>query len=716
MPRNAIRQHASKLIHAVWAAAPRPVRQRVQAMRELAAKRSRAAAAAPYIAEERVRAALRRRGADVPPAEALDLYSDADVSRAADLPLGDVLSMPASLQQVSDKWSGARFCIDLWRRRSDLRERFPAAFTADGREAFARWIRQAGAVELALSDAAAQHVVNALEGGLSDRARQVFLSNDELRAALPHGLTPAGMRGCFRWFMRSAMKEADLRLEEVWWLFLEAAQDPRKELMLAYSFAPAWQLQHPDGLTVFGREAFAAWFSSAYGARGEWVDASAWPEWQQPAHQLRISYWARDAWRSAHPDAFANDHSARAWLAWLASPQAELPEPVQGWCRQLDHASVAAELARPGANVIGHFCYPSGLRISAESMVESMRLQGVSPSLRDVRTDGRDDPHHVDFRGMECHDITIIHVQPEPYFDQAFQRSALFERSPRSYRIGYWYWEFDSVPDWWAGYEGKVDEVWAATEFVARGLRARFGIPVRTQFPGVKLDSYKRRSRTHFGVAEAPFTFLFTFHMTSVMERKNPLGLIRAFKSAFRADESVQLVLKTSFGNRYPREIETLRAAAAGANITVIDEVYGADEVLSLMDACDAYVSLHRSEGLGLTMAEAMLMGKPVIATNFSGNVDFMDENNSLLVPCELVKLGKPIPPYDANLLWAEPSLAHAAQLMRRVFENQAWAREVGARGKASAEANLSLEAAGRRIVGRLEEIKALRRATHTLY
>jgi glycosyltransferase involved in cell wall biosynthesis len=195
-----------------------------------------------------------------------------------------------------------------------------------------------------------------------------------------------------------------------------------------------------------------------------------------------------------------------------------------------------------------------------------------------------------------------------------------------------------------------------------------------------------------------------------VMERKNPKGLIRAFKQAFRPDEPVRLVLKSSFGDRHPAQMQELRDAAAGANITIIDKILNPDEVLSLMDACDAYVSLHRSEGLGLTMAEAMLMGKPVIATNFSGNVDFMDDSNSLLVPYKLVKLGKPIPPYDADLEWAEPSEQHAAELMRRVYDNQAWAKEVGARGKASAEANLSLEAAGRRIAARLEEIKSLRR------
>jgi glycosyltransferase involved in cell wall biosynthesis len=258
----------------------------------------------------------------------------------------------------------------------------------------------------------------------------------------------------------------------------------------------------------------------------------------------------------------------------------------------------------------------------------------------------------------------------------------------------------------------KVDEVWAATEFVARGLRERLSVPVRTLFPGVQLAPYDRRDKAHFGLSEAPFTFLFVFHMMSVMERKNPLGLIRAFKQAFREDDAVRLVLKTSFGDRHPEQFEALQEAAAGSNIVLINEVYTPDRLLSLMDACDAYVSLHRSEGLGLTMAEAMLMGKPVIATNFSGNVDFMDDDNSLLVSYELVKLGQPIPPYDAELEWAEPSVEHAAQLMRRVYENQDWARQLGARAKESAEKNLSLQIAGKKIANRLEEIKALRRVS----
>lgn len=696
-----------------WLATPWRMPQRVKFIRERAAAEERAAELARFAELEQVRRLVRQRGAPVPQAPMLDLFSDDEVMGATDLPASAILCPAVVPEAVTDSWSAARFCIGLWRQRSDLRARFPAGLAEGRRGAFGAWLEQAGAAELGLSESAAALVFAALEAGLSDRARQAFLANDAIAGSLPHGLTPAGIHGVFRWFMRCGMVENGLRLEEVWWLVLEAAQNPVRELMLAYDFTPAWQQQHPDGLTVFGREAFSSWFAVEYGASGAWLETPGWPlDWQAPALQIRTGYWAREAWREAHPDALGDQACAYALLAWLSSPVSGLPEPVRAWCRGLDAQELSEHLVGLGVNVIGHFCYPSGLRVSAESIVEAMRGVGVGALVRDVRADAKDDPHHVDFRDMECHDVTVIHTQPEPFFNDAYRRAGLFERIPRTYRVAYWYWEFDSVPDAWLAHAAGVDEVWTATEFVAKGLRDKLSIPVRTLFPGVKLAPFERRAKTYFGLQETPFTFLFTFHMMSVMERKNPLGLIRAFRLAFRPDDAARLVLKTSFGDRHPAQIQELRDAAAGANISLIDEVYSPDEVLSLMDACDAYVSLHRSEGLGLTMAEAMLMGKPVIATNFSGNVDFMDDSNSLLVPYELVKLGKPIPPYDAELEWAEPSVEHAAQLMRRVYEDQEWARKVGARGKASAETNLSLKVAGNRIASRLEEIKALRRAT----
>jgi glycosyltransferase involved in cell wall biosynthesis len=343
-----------------------------------------------------------------------------------------------------------------------------------------------------------------------------------------------------------------------------------------------------------------------------------------------------------------------------------------------------------------------------------LRAAGTEVTLRNVPGDRRrDEPIHGRFTGLEEFPVTLIHVQPEPFFPRAYEMCGLFPRMPRGYRIGYWYWEMDTVPASWDQAALGTDELWAATQFVADALKARFDIPVFTLPPGVVLTPFTRRPRACFGVPEDKFVFLFVFHMTSVMERKNPLGLIRAFARAFRSDEPVVLVLKTTFGESYPKLMDELRAAAAEAavEVIVIDEIYAQDETLSLIETCDAYVSLHRSEGLGLTMAEAMLLGKPVVATGFSGNTDFMNASNSLLVDYQVVPIGVSIPPYEAEMRWAAPSEEHAAALMRRLFDDRAFAAALGARAKKDLGRNLNIEAAGRRMANRLSEIRNARLA-----
>jgi len=693
-----------------WMATPWWLRERVQGYRIRNAQKDSVAKLAPWIEKEQARAQARARGEAPRAPVPVDWFDDASVSAALSVaPTG--FFWPAMRPgEVTDRWSAARFLIGLWRQRADLRARFPGALSEGSAGPCGQWLRGEGAQELGLDAAVVVHLGSALDARLPERPRQAFLANLRLSAILPHGLTPAGAADLVRWFALVGLQDAKLRVEEVWWLFLDAAAHPERELLAAHAFAPAWQARHPDGATVFGCLAFSAWFRSEYGTEGAWTDPLRWPLADAPATQVRTAYHARQAWRSRHPDALDDPACAGALLAWLASAESGLAEPVRQWCGQLDAKAVALQLARPGFNLIGHFCYPSGLRISIESMADAMRSAGIPISTRDVVTDAKDDPQHASFAGTEVYDATVIHVQPEPHFDAAFERAQLAERTPRTYRIAYWYWEFNSIPDLWVAKAKQVDEVWAATEFVAKGLRERLKLPVRTLFPGVKLAPFDKRSRSSFGLDETPYTFLFTFHMMSVMERKNPLGLIRAFRAAFTPADNACLVLKTSYGERYPQQIRELRDAAQGANIRVIDEVYSPDAVLALIDACDAYVSLHRSEGLGLTMAEAMLLGKPVIATNFSGNVDFMDDGNSLLVDFTLKKLGWPIPPYDAHLEWAEPSVEHAARHMRRLYEDPAGGRELGLRAKQSAEERLSLEAAGRRFAGRLAEIQALPR------
>ncbi len=153
---------------------------------------------------------------------------------------------------------------------------------------------------------------------------------------------------------------------------------------------------------------------------------------------------------------------------------------------------------------------------------------------------------------------------------------------------------------------------------------------------------------------------------------------------------------------------------ARRAGVQVINATLPRAEVLGLIQCCDCYVSLHRSEGFGLTMAEAMLMGKPVIATAYSGNIDFMSMQDSLLVGYDLIPLERDYMPYKKGWLWANPHVAEAAEQMRWVYEQADEAKALGERAKLSAGRVLSLEAAGRRMANRLREIHEIRKVPPT--
>ena len=192
----------------------------------------------------------------------------------------------------------------------------------------------------------------------------------------------------------------------------------------------------------------------------------------------------------------------------------------------------------------------------------------------------------------------------------------------------------------------------------------------------------------------------------SVMKRKNPLGLVEAFRSTFADGEGPQLVIKCINGKSRPEGIDQLLQACAGrSDITVIDRYLDADHAAALMNLCDCYVSLHRAEGLGLTIADAMLLEKPVIATGYSGNLDFMTSETSYLVPWKKVKVGNGAEGYDPSAHWAEPDLIEAGNLMREVFKNRVAAHQKGVAAKRDLELRFSLSATGTRMSGRLQEI-----------
>lgn len=239
-----------------------------------------------------------------------------------------------------------------------------------------------------------------------------------------------------------------------------------------------------------------------------------------------------------------------------------------------------------------------------------------------------------------------------------------------NHTIGVWFWELAKIPREWAIAGRLVDEVWAQSTFVARafeGGRARV-LVMPFVVDASLVTSY---GRDHFGITGDRFVFLMTFDYLSHVARKNPLAVLRAFKAEFGDDPDVLLVIKSVNKDRCrDAATEVASIIGTGTNVLTIDDYLNRDELLSLIHDADCYVSLHRSEGLGLGMAEAMSLGTLVVATGYSGNMDFMNADIALLVDYRLQPVDAAEYPYARNNVWADPSMASARMQMRVARES----------------------------------------------
>jgi glycosyltransferase involved in cell wall biosynthesis len=277
------------------------------------------------------------------------------------------------------------------------------------------------------------------------------------------------------------------------------------------------------------------------------------------------------------------------------------------------------------------------------------------------------------------------------------------------YTIGFWWWEVLAFPREWLPAFDLVDEIWVATQHVADALMPVSSVPVTKVTMPVSAPSVRRRSRHELGLPDG-FLFMFLFDYHSILDRKNPMAAVEAFKRAFPPGAGASLVVKSINHEHHAHAHERLLLATAEhSDIHVIDSYVSGAEKNAMIASADCYVSLHRAEGFGLTPAEAMCMGKPVIATRYGGNLEFMNDRNSWLVDCEMVPIGPGKDPYPAHGQWAEPDVDQAAGHMREIFEDPAAARKRALRGARDMRSAHSPQAAGRSMQRRLEHIQSRR-------
>ncbi|MDE6971292.1 MAG: glycosyltransferase, partial [Eubacterium sp.] len=301
------------------------------------------------------------------------------------------------------------------------------------------------------------------------------------------------------------------------------------------------------------------------------------------------------------------------------------------------------------------------------------------------------------------YEINLIHINPLE-LGTAYCRIDPHAFDYR-YHIAFWLWELEDFPDEWTMYFEGLDEIWAPSEFTCEAIRKKTSLPVKCMPYYLEASVQGTAARQYFQLPDGQFLFLMMYDSRSCAERKNPEAVMRAFQKAFApSDRSVGLAIKINHATKEDeRYIQNIMNGYT--NIYLIKNPLDRNEVNHLIRCVDVVVSLHRAEGFGLVLAEAMLLGTPVIATNWSANTEFMNKEVACMVDYQLVTLQKELPPFHAGCRWAEPDVSQAADYMKKLREDSAYADELAQTAKRYIENKLSMQQAAGRMKDRIEEI-----------
>ena len=364
-----------------------------------------------------------------------------------------------------------------------------------------------------------------------------------------------------------------------------------------------------------------------------------------------------------------------------------------------------------GINVAGHVKGDFGLGVGVRGNIRALEAVGIPFVINNLALDfapPENDTTYSLFSQNNPYPINLVQTNPnmmEQSISEDGDRVLTPEYFQGRYNIGLWLYELLEIPSEWLFAFDYFDEIWVMSNFCAEVISAVSPIPVIKVMPSIQLPQ-PSLSREALKLPNDRFIFLFMFDFTSCFERKNPIATIRAFKQAFPNSDKALLVIKYRSPQYYPHLRDEMLAEADGmSSIHFIDGNLKREEVNALIYNCDCYVSLHRAEGFGLTMAEAMYHGKPVIATAYSSNIDFMNISNSFPVKYKLVATTEEHIPYPKGVIWAEPEVDHAAYLMKYVVDHFEDSKKVGAKAALDIKSLLSPQAVGKRIKNRLEYI-----------
>jgi glycosyltransferase involved in cell wall biosynthesis len=342
--------------------------------------------------------------------------------------------------------------------------------------------------------------------------------------------------------------------------------------------------------------------------------------------------------------------------------------------------------SKPGVNFVGPVEFLNGLGASARGYVACLKHAGIPVNVMPWRRGfERLQSIPMNYLSLEPQPLNIVHLNLDLLLAEHLLDVAPLKElvRPRRYNILIVYWELECLLPEWAPLVRSFDEVWSASSFVAHAAAAASARLVRIVRPALEfgLDP-PRRSKADFGLPSDRFVFFYSADVGSVLGRKNPKALLAAYLAEFADDEGACCLIKIHYGAPGdPRMHELNTMAERRTDVVFIDTLLDRDMMRELYHAIDCYVSPHRSEGLGLTILEAMNAKKPVIATPYGGVTDFVNEETAMPLKYHMADVGENNLPYPATQRWADPEHASIRAALRAIFRDRGLARRLGDSG-----------------------------------
>lgn len=360
-----------------------------------------------------------------------------------------------------------------------------------------------------------------------------------------------------------------------------------------------------------------------------------------------------------------------------------------------------------GINILGLVSAEMGLGQSTRMVIDSLLDTRYKIAIKDFELVSNISRNNQKYSHLFAKDfkynINLVHLNPpELNLAHFFLPGKLWKNR---YNIGFWLWELETLPKDWIKSIKYVDEIWTPSEFITRTIKKYTKKPVYTmRYPIRPIINHDLR-RHHFNLPEDRFLFITLFDFNSTLERKNPKATIEAYRRLESIRNNVGLVIKINHVNtsvlaQLKELTEDLKC------VYVVAETLSDIETHTLIYLCDALISLHRAEGFGLTMAEAMYLGVPAIATNWSANTEFMKDTNACLVDYDLIEIKSDHTFYKRGNVWAEPKIEKAFEFMVQLVDDRDYYNLVALSGENYIKEIYNIAKSSKIMKDRIQEIE----------